>query len=373
MEDEASGDAPSADGPAGLFGKSGPLSGWRKQGALRRFLALAIVGSVLTLAALFFYSFSTQREAFLESLTRLDPFVFLIAVALHIGALLIWAIRLVLLTDGAGHPIPLTAAIEAVFAGVFVAALTPARLGGEPMRFAVLNARNVPPREASLIVLLERGLDVVLFIILGIVASIVLIPRLPQSAILAIVVPLGILFLITLVVIPLIVVFRPRWVHPFLTAVGKVIKKERVERAKEWLVLEMARVRRALATVLSRKPSRVPLAILATVLSWGMEFGVLAYLLFAFGHDIPFLLVSLGAVLVVLLTTLPLLPGGSGVAEVGAMGIFSAMTTGLTATFVLVWRVTTYYMDVLVGGVFAFRFAGAETRKVLLEAEVSDD
>ena len=344
-----------------------------KQHVLRRVLVLAIVASVLTLVGLFLFSFSTQRDELLASLARLDPIVFLVAIGMHLGALFLWAVRLTLLTDGAGYRISFASALEAVFSGVFVAALTPARLGGEPVRFAVLTSRGVPARESSLLVLLERGLDVLLFIVLGIWASVVLLPQLPQSALLSIVVPLGILFLILLVVLPIMVILRPRWVHPLMHLAGRMVGQERIEHGKEWLVLEMARVRRALGTVLARKPSRVPLAVLATALSWGLEFGVLAYLLAAFGHDIDFLLVALGSVLVVLLTTLPLLPGGSGVAEVGALGIFSAMTTGLTPTFVLVWRITTYYADVAIGGVAAIRFAGAETRRVLERQEAAGE
>jgi len=100
---------------------------------------------------------------------------------------------------------------------------------------------------------------------------------------------------------------------------------------------------------------------------------VIAYLLYAFGHDVPFTYVALGAVIVVLLTTLPLLPGGSGLAELGALGIFSPVAPGLTPAFVLVWRVTTYYVDTIVGGLFAVRFAGAETRRVLTRKRRPDE
>ncbi len=332
---------------------------------LRRFFIISLAASLASLIAVFVYSFSTQREDLFASLDKLGFTVFLVAIALHVGALLLWSFRLYMLADGAGYPVPWTACIEGVFASVFAAALTPARIGGEPVRFAVLNTRGVPPRESSLIVLLERGLDTLLFILLGIWAAVELIPLLPQSAILAFVVPAGLAFLILLIVLPLLVLFKPSAVLPVMQLAERMVGTERLEKAKRWLVLEMARMRRALATVLARKPSRFPLAVLFTAGSWILEFSVLFYLLVAFGHDVPFLFVALGSVLVVLLTTLPLLPGGSGVAEVGVLGVFTPVAPGLTATFVLVWRATTYYFDTLVGGVFALRFAGAETMRVL--------
>lgn len=331
----------------------------------KRFLIIAIVASVVSLIAVFFYSFLTNREELISSLTQLNPWIFVIAIGLHVAALMSWSMRLVWLTDGAGHPVSFTTAFEAVFSGVFAAALTPARLGGEPVRFALLTSNEVPPREASLIVLLERGFDTLLFIILGALATIILVPRLPQSAILAIVAPLGLLFLILLIVVPLLILLKPEAVHPVMSLANRFVGEERIERAKEWMVLEMARLRRALATVLSEHPSRVPLAALATAVTWGLEFSVIAYLLDALGHEIPFLVVALGAVLVVLLTTLPLLPGGAGVAELGALGVFGAFTDGLGFTFVAAWRASTYYVDCTAGGFFALRFASAETMEVL--------
>ena len=345
----------------------------RRERRLRGFVILAVATSMLTLIALFAYSFSTQREDLIDSLTRLDPLVFLIAIGLHLGALGFWAVRLMLLADGCGHPLAFRRAMSGVLASVFVAALTPARLGGEPVRFAVLTSAGTPPREASLMGLLERALDNALFIVLGTVATSVLLPQLPEAALLGVVLPLGILFLVLLIVFPLLVLFKPRVLHPFMHLAKRFVGEERLEHAKERVVLEGGRFRRALGTVLARKPSRVPLAALATTLSWALEFGVIAYLLYAFGHDVPFTYVALGAVIVVLLTTLPLLPGGSGLAELGALGIFSPVAPGLTPAFVLVWRVTTYYVDTIVGGLFAVRFAGAETRRVLTRKRRPDE
>ncbi len=331
----------------------------------RRFLIIAIAASVLSLVGVFLYSFLTHRDELIASLSQLNPLIFVIAIGLHVTALMSWSMRLVWLTDGAGHPISFATAFEAVFAGVFAAALTPARLGGEPVRFALLTSNDVPPREASLIVLLERGFDTLLFIILGAWATIVLVPKLPQSALLAIVAPLGLLFLVLLIVIPLLILLKPEAVHPIMGLAKRFVGEDRIERAKEWTVLEMARLRRALATVLSKHPSRVPLAALATAVTWGLEFSVIAYLLDALGHQIPFVVVALGAVFVVLLTTLPLLPGGAGVAEIGALGVFGAFTDGLGFTFVAAWRACTYYVDCTAGGFFALRFASAETMQVL--------
>ncbi len=340
----------------------------------KRLVVLALLASVLSLVAVFFYSFSTQREALIEELRTLDPLVFAIAVGLHLGALLLWATRLFWLADGSGHQLKWTTCTEAVFSSVFAAALTPARFGGEPVRFAVLTSRGMPPREGSLIVLLERGLDLVWFVLIGLWAFVVLVPRLPQSAILGIVVPVSIVVLILLILLPILVLFKPEAAHPVMGLAERMVGTERLEAAKEWLVLEAARMRRALATVLARKPSRFVGAVLATMLSWLLEFAVLYYLLnFAFGHDFAFVTVALGAGLVSILTTVPLLPGGSGLAEAGVFAVFAPIASKpLTATPVLVWRATTYFFDALVGGVVAIRFAGAETMRVLNQEDEED-
>jgi uncharacterized protein (TIRG00374 family) len=340
---------------------------------LRRLLALALIASLLSLLAVFAFSFGIQRDELVASLTQLNPAVFAIAIGLHALALLLWAARLYALADGSGHTQSGWVCIEAVFSSVFAAAVTPARFGGEPVRFGILTSRDMPPREGSLIVLLERGLDILLFILIGVWAFVALVPRLPQSALLALVVPISIVFLVALISIPLLVLFKPRAAHPFLDLTKRVVGRERIENAKDWLVLETARMRRALATVLGRKPSRFVFAVFATIASWMLEFGVLYYLLnVGFGHDINFVTVALGAGLVSVLTTIPLLPGGSGLAEAGVLGVYAPFTSGLTATFVLVWRASTYYFDLVVGGIVALRFAGAETIRAL-SGEDEDD
>jgi len=339
---------------------------------LRRLVMLAVAASLLSLVAVFLFSFGTQREELIDSLQRLDPLVFAIAVSLHAGALVLWAARLHALAEGSGNRIPFLASIEAVFSSVFAAALTPARFGGEPVRFAVLTSHDMPPRPGSLIVLLERGLDLLWFVLIGIWASVVLVPKLPDSALLAVVVPVSLVVLLALVIVPLLVLWKPRAVHPLMEVTERLVGRERLEAAKEWLVLETARMRRALATVLTRKPSRFVFAVAATMASWLFEFGVIYYLLnFAFGHDIGFVTVALGAGLVSILTTVPLLPGGSGLAEAGILGVFSPIT-GVGFTFVLVWRACTYYFDVVVGGLVAVRFAGRETLAVLSDDKDED-
>lgn len=339
----------------------------------RRLVVLAFAASTASLLAVFAFSFSTQRDVFLEELTALRPDVFLIAVGLHAAALFLWATRLYWLAEGSGHKQTFVTCTEAVYSSVFAAALTPARFGGEPVRFAVMTSRGMPPREGSLLVLLERGLDLMFFVLVGAWAFVVLVPRLPNSAILGIVVPITILVLIALVVLPLLVLLKPRMAHPFIGLAERMVGEERVERAKEWLVLEAARMRRALATVLVRKPSRFLGAVAATMLSWLFEFGVLYYLLvIVFGHDFSFLTVALGAGLVSILTTVPLLPGGSGLAEAGVLAVFAPLSAApITATVVIVWRATTYFFDAVVGGVVAVRFAGAEVMSVL-DSEESD-
>lgn len=333
---------------------------------LKRLLVLAIVTSLVTLGLLFALSFGIQRDELIASLARLDPTVFAIAIGLHVSALVLWALRLYALADGSGHTQSWWTCLEAVFASVFAAALTPARFGGEPVRFGVLTSRDMPPREGSLIVLLERGLDVLLFILIGAWAFVALVPKLPQSALLALIVPVGLLVLIALILLPLFVLFKPRAAHPFMDLTERLVGQQRLERAKRWLVIETARMRRALATVLGRKPSRLVLAVLATIFSWMLEFGVLYYLLnYGFDQSITFITVALGAGLVSILTMVPLLPGGSGLAEAGILGVFAPFTEGLTATFVLVWRASTYYFDIFVGGMVALRFAGAETMRAL--------
>jgi uncharacterized membrane protein YbhN (UPF0104 family) len=61
-----------------------------------------------------------------------------------------------------------------------------------------------------------------------------------------------------------------------------------------------------------------------------------------------------GMMLLLLMTT-PLVPGGSGVAELGAAALFGALAPGVSLLFVAVWRGCTFYMNLAVGGLAAAR------------------
>lgn len=352
-----SGDAP----PPGR----GTGRGWRRD---RRLLAGALLASTLALAAVLVLSAWTQRDALAVSLRRVTLPTVAIAVALHLAALGFWALRLRLMADAFGHRVPLRSAAGGVLAGVFAAAVTPARAGGEPVRAAALVGAGVPKREAGLAVAAGRALDIVLFIVLGAAAGLLLLPRLPGLDGIGVALALVAAVLVGALALAVLALLRPAAAVRLLDPFGRLLGEERTRDLKARVVHEATYARHAVARAHRDRPAALLAALGATVLTWLTEFAVAAHLLAALGHPLPFALVVLAASLVTLLTLVPLLPGGSGVAELGMLAVFAPLAPGLTAAFVLVWRATTYYVDLLVGGVVALRMSGAAGMRALREA-----
>ncbi len=72
-----------------------------------------------------------------------------------------------------------------------------------------------------------------------------------------------------------------------------------------------------------------------------------------FGYDVPFLHVILVGVVLTMVASIPVTPGGSGVAELTAIALLTPLAPGLTPAFVVAWRGVTYYYDLTVGSLVA--------------------
>ena len=96
------------------------------------------------------------------------------AVALHLGAHMAWAARLWTVSHGTGRGITYSFAFRLVTAGVFGAAITPGRAGGEGLRYLMLRRHHPEPDHAMRFLVADRTLDLCFFILAGIPAAIAL-------------------------------------------------------------------------------------------------------------------------------------------------------------------------------------------------------
>ena len=91
-----------------------------------------------------------------------------------------------------------------------------------------------------------------------------------------------------------------------------------------------------------------------TALIWMCDFLVPSALLVGMGADPKFLLSITSQIILAIIAILPLTPGGSGVAELSMSYLYSMFVPPLLlGPLVILWRVSTYFSNIVVGAAFA--------------------
>ncbi|HUR24655.1 MAG TPA: flippase-like domain-containing protein [Candidatus Thermoplasmatota archaeon] len=284
--------------------------------------------------------------------------VLAVAVALHLGAHMAWAARLWLVGHGTGDGISYLFALRLVTAGVFGAAITPGRAGGEGLRYILLRRHHPEPDHAMRFLLADRTLDFCFFILAGIPAAIMLPVLLGGDVAYRAAAVVGVVVLTCLFGVLVLLITDPgglrrlgapmaRWMQRRMPKDGR-----RLVRAID---LGLDHTRDGLRLLLTERKLYLAGAAALTVCYWTLEFLVLWVLLGAFGFHPGVIAVLLGAVVLNLVTAAAATPGASGIAEIAALAIYQGMAPGLSPLFVVLWRMVTYGYDLAVGGAVAFR------------------
>jgi hypothetical protein len=135
----------------------------------RRWIAFAVTGAVVALAACGVLVALTFDASTWQALRRVGPHIAVFLAALMIANWLASASRLWLLTRSVGYRLRFRDTLLAAICGEFGVASTPTGLGGTALRLAVLRSRGVPLSEGSAVVgadlLLDGGVAVLVTVL----------------------------------------------------------------------------------------------------------------------------------------------------------------------------------------------------------------
>jgi glycosyltransferase 2 family protein len=280
------------------------------------------------------------------------------ALALHVGAHMAWAGRLWVVSHGTGRGLTYAFSFRLVTAGVFGAAITPGRAGGEGLRYLLLRRHHPEPDHAMRFLVADRTLDLTFFVLAGIPAAIMLPLLLGSDVAYRAAALVGVAILAALLGVLVLLVADPGGLRRVGAPLGALLRRRmprlgpRIARAVD---RGLDHTRDGLRLLLRERKLYLAGAAVLTLLYWGLEFLVLWVLLGAFGFEPGLVAVLLGAVVLNLVTAAAATPGASGIAELAALAIYQGMAPGLSPLFVVVWRIVTYGYDLAVGGAVAFR------------------
>jgi uncharacterized protein (TIRG00374 family) len=321
----------------------------RSQG---KWLVVSIAFSVVVLAIVLIFTINDQT---IDSLHKINPVFLLLAFIAHIFTMCFWAWRVQLMTNSLGYRIGFLYSLNLVFANLLAAAVTPAQAGGEPVRIHELYKADVPIGDATAIVIMERVLDGIMLAMLAAFAMIVLNREwksLGETSNLIMYVTLA--FVTGCLILFFVFATRPQTLKCTMIRIARVFTKhwqpERFSEVSCRIDQEVDNFHGALKKFVRSAKGGLVWGLFFTMLYWVSECVTASLILVGLGQP-PLIFESFVINLILaILMMLPLTPGSSGVAEVGATSMYALfLPSAILGIFIVIWRLVLYYFNIALG------------------------
>jgi uncharacterized protein (TIRG00374 family) len=308
-----------------------------------------------SLAVLIIILYLTINENTVQYLKEINPFFLLLAFLTHILTMCFWAWRVQKMTGSLGYRIGFFYSLNLVFANLLAAAVTPAQTGGEPVRIHELYRANVPLGDATAIVIMERVLDGIVLAALAAFAMIVLSDQWKSlGAISEVMVYITWIFVVGCLFLFYLAIRRPDMVKNIVNRIARFFTRkwetQRVEELVERADKEINNFNDAVIKFVKSAKGGLLWGMVFTLLYWISEIVTASLILVGLGQP-PLILESFVIQLILaILMMLPLTPGSSGIAEVGATSMYALfIPASIVGIFVVIWRIVLYYFNIALG------------------------
>lgn len=330
-----------------------PQDAYRKY---RRLVPWAVGLSIGTLVVLSVYYQSRRGADVLAELRTVEAWTVPAAIGLHLLMQLFWGLRIRVLGGGLGATVSYPRAVSLVTSGLFAAAVTPGRVGGEPWRIAMLVRGGASGAAASRTILADRAVDMLFFLVLGLIAVAALPALFGDTGNVRGLGLVAVAGLSAMILVIGLLLARPGPMSRLFASIANVPARLRRKPGTDRAPAIQAffhDVTSGLVHLARTSPWRLGVGAAMSLALWSCELSILWVVLTGFGFDVSYQAVYLAGVLVVMIASVPALPGGTGLAELAALTLLTPLAPGLTPAFLVVWRGLTYYVDLLLGGVVA--------------------
>ncbi|HIP63495.1 MAG TPA: flippase-like domain-containing protein [Archaeoglobus profundus] len=312
----------------------------------KKSIALSLAISLVTILIIFKL---TETNVTWQMISQVNWKYLILALFLHFLFWFFWGLRLKTLASLLNTNISLRFAVEVSIASMFLAAITPSSAGGEPLRIKMLKDQGTSLGSATAIVLAERMLDAIFFVIALFIFLIA------SGFAIGFGIKVGLTFTLCLagfILFLCIMVRNQEIVNRISNLIYKIISRINRDKARdiaEKIKDELNIFRNSIIELIKNNKRILP-SIFLTALIWFSEFLVPSIILIALNQD-PFYLLSITSQLIlVILSLLPLTPGSSGIAEAGMGYLYSNFIPHhVLGVLVALWRLVTYYSNILAG------------------------
>ena len=239
-----------------------------------------------------------------------------------------WAMRVKKMSGSLGYPIKFFYSLNLVFANLLAAAVTPAQAGGEPVRVHELYKANVPLGDATAVVIMERVLDGIALACLAAFAMFALSEQWHSlGAISDVMIYITWIFVAGCLFLFYLAIRRPDVMKRVADRAARFFTRKwepaRVTVILERIDAEIANFHAAVLRFVRTAKSGLAWGMLFTLLYWVSEIVTASLILMGLGQPPLFFESFVIQLILAILMMLPLTPGSSGIAEVGATSMYA--------------------------------------------------
>lgn len=297
----------------------------------------------------------TINENTITYLKEINPVFLILAFLTHVLTMCFWAMRVKLMSGSLGYRIGFLYSLNLVFANLLAAAITPSQAGGEPVRIHELYKADVPLGDATAIVIMERVLDGVALAALAAFSMIVLTDQWRSlGAVSEAMVFITWIFVAGCLFLFYLAIRRPDVVKQVVKRCTVWLTRKWESRRVEELVVradkEIDNFQGATIRFVRTAKGGLVWGMFFTMLYWVSEIFTASLILVGLGQP-PLILESFVIQLILaILMMIPLTPGSSGIAEVGATSMYALfIPASIVGIFVVIWRIVLYYFNIALG------------------------
>jgi uncharacterized protein (TIRG00374 family) len=318
----------------------------------KKWLYISIGFSLVVLIVILYF---TINENTLQYLKKINPWFLLLAFLTHILTMCFWAMRVKKMSGSLGYPIKFFYSLNLVFANLLAAAVTPAQAGGEPVRVHELYKANVPLGDATAIVIMERVLDGIALAGLAAFAMFALTEQWKSlGAISEVMVFITWIFVAGCLLLFYLAIRRPDVMKRVADRAARFFTRKwepaRVAALLERIEKEILNFHAAVLRFVRTAKGGLAWGMVFTLLYWVSEIVTASLILMGLGQPPLFFESFVIQLILAILMMIPLTPGSSGIAEVGATSMYALfIPASIVGIFVVIWRIVLYYFNIALG------------------------
>lgn len=323
----------------------------------RSWLALSILFSLTVIIIVFATTFNQETIGYI---LNFNLFFLFIAIAFRLIALVIWGVRLQVMSGSLGYRVPLPHCVNMVLAGLLAGTITPGQAGGEPVRVHELYRSGVKLGDAAAVVIMERVLDGIILTVMGVILMTLMTQLFWNSfsPALYLLVIVAWILMISFLIIPVLAIWYPEMTKRLLMRLVNwlIPKLSWWSSSPETLVQLADREIDNLFGSMVRFTGTARVGLLGggitTGLFWITEFLVASFIMMGLGLGPAIIESFFFQILIAIINMIPLTPGSSGITELSTTSLYALIIpTGMIGIFVLLWRFITFYLNIILGAI----------------------